>query len=471
MVALRSLVMALPAVLLTVAGLRNEGQTQLKLWVGACFLGACFLLLAWRGREQPIGQAALLLYLVGLAWLWSSRGVANEWFFQLAQALLLVIPLTLFALQTLRDSGAIASRRANLLAQRLAERKKWPAELKDCRTLPEVKALRESLAVDASPALNLLHHPSTQVRMAALAALEFRMDWGPNQAEMVLRFAQETREPLLRAAAVMALANIDDRILLEKLTEFLRDPAIEVRRAATEALLWDSEKRWGWIRQAVHQALADPVALHDGAMISDGPPLSANAVEDLLAWAAEKGPIALRAAQTLGANYNRVLAASPNPATMQFLKQQLGNPQTPPTLRMEVAQALRAISELDHALLDRLLDQANPSPLRLLAAEELLAGGPHAESLAALRDIARMSNREMALSTADVVQRRLGVDMGLALNQPLPLLHSRQAADVMRRLMKWAEQPDDEFSNKSNKPESRKRGSDSGTFHLPSGLK
>ena len=49
---------------------------------------------------------------------------------------------------------------------------------------------------------------------------------------------------------------------------------------------------------------------------------------------------------------------------------------------------------------------------------------------------------EIALSTADVVQRRLGVDLGLALGQALPALHSRQAAEVTRRVMVWAAQFD-----------------------------
>src|SRR5262249_29764448 len=58
----------------------------------------------------------------------------------------------------------------------------------------------------------------------------------------------------------------------------------------------------------------------------------------------------------------------------------------------------------------------------------------------ALRDVAKLPNRELALTAADVVQRRLGVDLGLALGQPLPPLHSRLAADVTRRLMRWAAQ-------------------------------
>ena len=63
-------------------------------------------------------------------------------------------------------------------------------------------------------------------------------------------------------------------------------------------------------------------------------------------------------------------------------------------------------------------------------------------AVASLRDLARLPNREIALHTADVVQRRLGVDLGIGLGQPLPPVHSRQAADITRRVMHWANQPE-----------------------------
>jgi hypothetical protein len=53
-----------------------------------------------------------------------------------------------------------------------------------------------------------------------------------------------------------------------------------------------------------------------------------------------------------------------------------------------------------------------------------------------------LPNREIALATADVIQRRLGIDLGLAMGQPLPPVHSRQAADITRRVMLWASEND-----------------------------
>src|SRR5439155_15954074 len=90
-----------------------------------------------------------------------------------------------------------------------------------------------------------------------------------------------------------------------------------------------------------------------------------------------------------------------------------------------------------------LLDPANPAPLRLIAAEALLAeGAESAEALSALRELARLPNREIALATADVVQRRLKAELGLVAGQPLPPLHSRQATEVSRRVRSWASQYD-----------------------------
>jgi hypothetical protein len=437
------------------------------LWLGATVqaLIFCFFLLTGRAWQQGIGTEITFIYLLSLAWLWGSNALGDDLFSHSAQFLMLVVPLALFAIGTLFESGAVAARRANLLAERLARRKDWPVQLADCRGVPEVKALRDALTIDAAPALNLMKDPRPQVQLAALTVLEFRSDWRPGQAQLVLNFAMKAREPLLRAAAVSALASIEDRMMIEKMAEFLRDPALEVRRAAVEALLWDCSARWAWIRQIVHQALSDPALVGDGAMMAEAPMLTSEALTDLEAWATEKGVVALRAAQTLGGFYQRVLSSTSDPALVQNLKQHVANVQAPPALRVEMAQVLRNVGELERGMQEALLDPANPAPLRLLASEELLAAGPHPQAAATLRDIARMPNREMALATADIVQRRLGVDLGLALGQPLPPLHSRPAADVMRRLMKWASHLGDPARTDSDAPEGRRR-KDSGSFGL-----
>ena len=440
--ALRTLVFVLPAAILLGAGMRCDGSTRLVLGLGAaCQFLICILAIASeRNLRQPLGTAVITVYLIALGWLWLAAQQRDDWFLHLAQAILLVVPLLLFSLGTLLGSGAPALRRARLLTERLTSRKHWPAELAACRNLPEVKALREAIYLDATPALGLLGHPRVAVRVAALAALEFRKNWRPGQAELVLQVAQHSPEPTVRAAAINALANADDRLLVEGLAGFLRDPSWEVRRAAAEALLWDGERRWPWIRMLVRQALADPDLQDDGPLRCEGAALTPEILDDLGAWAAEKGILAVRAAQSLAAHYGRVLSTQPDDALLDDLARQLASPQTPAPLRLELAELLRPTRRWETGLQEQLLDPKNPAPLRLLAADALLTDPQHAGALAALYDIARLPNREIALATADILQRRLGLDLGLVPGGSLPLVHSRQAAEVTRRVMLWAEQ-------------------------------
>ncbi len=447
MLAFRFAISLLPTVLLFGASLRQPGAENVLLWAATGFQGfVCLLsLLSRRTWGQPVGPSIITLYLVALAWFWCSDS-QNDWYTHLTKATLLVVPLGVFAFQTLHESGAPAIRRARLLADRLAHRKEWPTDLAACRALPEVKALRAALVIDAAPALALLQHSRQEVRVAALAALEFRKDWRPGQAELVLQAAQRAEQPAIRAAAVSALANVDDRSLVEAVAQFMHDPSTEVRRAATESLLWDTEHRWGWIRYIVRRVLADPLYANDGALHHEGQLLTPEAVADLTGWCAEKGVLASRAALTLGHHYSRALTERPEEKLVKALQHLLADPQTPAVLRVELGRLLQLHQELEVNLLERMLEPSNPAPLRLIAVETLLAEHadepPASAALSTLRDLARLPNREIALATADVIQRRLGVDLGLGLGQPLPAVHSRQAADITRRVMVWASQYD-----------------------------
>src|SRR5262245_44807665 len=220
----RMAILLLPATLLLIASLRSPGGPNLNLWLGVAFqlLVCCLTFLSRQGTRQAIGPSVITLYVIGLGWLWIAADARNDWYPNLAQALLLVVPLLVFGWQILTDSGAPALRRARALAGRLGARKEWPADLAACRELPEVKALREALHVDAAPALALLAKLSPQVRVAALAALEFRQEWKPGQVEVLLQVALRAEEPPVRAGAVAALANVDDRPVIEALAEFLR---------------------------------------------------------------------------------------------------------------------------------------------------------------------------------------------------------------------------------------------------------
>jgi hypothetical protein len=446
-------VLLLPAVVLAMAATRarNLQEPQMILWLGAgCLLimFGCLQLLGRRDGRLSLGTTVLILYLTGIGGLWSGLGSRHpsDPFFHFAFAILLLVALVVIGGQILADSGAQEMRSARMLAQRLEERKNWPADLTSCRTLSEVKALREAIHNDPVPALALLLQPRPEVRIAALAALEFRRHWEKGQAELVLSVAQHSPEVPVRAAAITALANIDDRLMIERLAEYLRDPSIEIRRATTEALLWNTERRWPWIREIVRHALADPTFQDDGQLIPDGQVLSQEAVDDLLAWASDKGVLAIRSAQTLAVHYERLLNEGADEQVVEDLQLALVDPHASAALRMELAQLLKKYNLLPKDLHEKLLDPLNPAPLRLIAAEALLSDGTSIHAVAALREVARLPNREIALSTAEVVQRRLGLDMGLTLGEPLPAIQSRKAADVTRRVMTWAVENEQEES-------------------------
>jgi HEAT repeat protein len=440
----RLLLLLLPALLLLGASLPAPDGVKPLLWLGALFqfLGCLLALLSRQGLREPAGPGMIMLYVIALGWLVAcSPPTGSDWFLYLSHSILLLFPLCFFGAQMLRDSGATALRQARSLAQRLARRTDWPPHLLDCRLLPEVKAFREALHIDASPALQLLSHPRAEVRVAALAALEFRQNWRPGQPHLVLYLAQTAHEPEVRASAVNALANIDDRVLVETLAEFLSDRSPLVRQITAEALLWDTEERWGWLRIAVHKALGDPTNQADGPLPVAGGRLGPEVLADLRAWTCEGGVLSERAALTLGAHYAQALAGGADPTLIERLRTELLELRTPPLLRLELAQLLHKHRELDDTVLRRLLDPSMPAPVRLIATEALLEQGSSSEAIAALYELGRLPNREIALATADVVQRRLGVDLGIPRGS-LPALHTRQAAEIARRVLIWATQLD-----------------------------
>ena len=433
-----------PAVLLALNGWRTTGEARQVYLIGAGFqLLICMSGLVTRVfQRQPISYALILLYGLGLAWMFIGKG-AQDWFFHLSQAFFLVVPLLALSMQTLTDLGAPALRRSRALTRRLEARRDWPKELDACRRLPEVKALREALYLDATPALELLHHPRPEVQIAALTALEYRTRWYPGQADLILQVAIRARQPEVRAAALAALANVEDRYVIESLGEHLRDPSPIVRRAAMEALLWDSELRWPWLRHAIRRCLADPICANDGPIRCEGAVLTPLAVDDLRAWSSEAGVIGLRSARSLATHYHQVLLE--NRASESHLAEilaQARDANAPAMLRVDLARVLRKHNALTEEVLLELLGTGNPTTLRLLAAEGLLTEGESEEAEATLRELARTANREIALATALVVQRCLEIDFGLVPDQPLPALHTRQAAEVSRRVMTWASQED-----------------------------
>lgn len=449
----RSVILLLPSALILAAIVRGWEHRPLFLVTGLAFqLVICLAsFLSSQSWNHSIGPSIVTLYLTAVAWLWFGDGI-NDWFTHLSKGVLIGIPILVFGYQTLMESGAPVLRRANNLASRLANRQDWPADLLQCRALPEVKAFRATLAFDAAPALAMLQNPRVEVRVAALSALEFRKDWRPGQAELVMQVAQRAEEPVVRAAAVLALSNLEDRMMIESLAQFLNDPSRDVRRAAVEALLWESENRWSWIRFAIRRTMSDPLFKDDGPLLPEGQLLSSEVVKDLTAWCAEKGLISARSAETLAAHYNRLMCEQPDPTLVALLRAQLGDPQTPAVLRLELGRVLQVHQELDETLLEQMLDPGTPATLRLIACETILSQEKDSllksVAICSLRDLGRLPNREIALGTADVVQRRLNIDLGIGIGSAsgaLPPVNSRQATDIVRRLIAWASQGEEDL--------------------------
>jgi hypothetical protein len=435
-------VLFFPAAVLWIAGQQAApGWQRTGLFVGSS-IG--IVLAVWLIRSEMLhgavtGKTCLALYAFALLVVWRCSDDLSQWFPHLCIGLLLTVPLLVLALQELYSTSASAPRRAHLLLTRLTERKDWPVHLGECRTLPEVRALRDTLHHDPTPALMLLMHPKPEVRFAVLAALAFRPRWKRPQALLVLQVSRYAPEPQVRAAAVTALAHVTDPHLLSHLGSFLRDPVAEVRRATAEALFTDIRERWSAVRHAVRAALADPRCGSDGALPIPGV-LPAVALTDLTVWSGEIGAVGKRSALTLIGYYRRAVQEGLSPQLVDHLCDQMTSARVPAAIRVEIAPLLRDCGRLPGDVLARLLQSDQPSALRLLAAEALLQKGPDDRAVLALRDVARQPNRELAIAAAVIIQKWLRVDMGLPISQPPPPPQSKQGAEVTRRVMQWAAQ-------------------------------
>jgi hypothetical protein len=424
-------------------------------FLGTGLLGLLGMVLVPQTRlgEPSTALAIITLYVLAQVWLWfSHQAYQRHWYQYFAQGALLLVPSLLFAAMTLVRTGVHAIRQARLIIQQLLLRADWPADHELIQALPEVLALREVLQTDASPALALLHNARPELQVAALSALAYRRRWQSGQEEMVLQVAQQAPDPSVRVAAITALVHCADRFLLESVAEFLHDLSPRVRRAAVAAVFAGAERHWSTLRFIVHKALSDPHFRKDGALPLPSGELPAQVLADLHEWAAEGGGLARRASQTLAAYYGQLLHSRADADSLaEELRQKLLDPKLPPVLRVDLAHLLHDQHLLDAATLEPLLAADQPVALRLLAADALLAAGVHSEAERALYDVARLPNREITLSAAQIVQRRLGVDLGLNL-QKIPAVQSRQAAEIARRVMEWAASAQPRPADESHPP-------------------
>lgn len=423
---------------------RPPESARFSLFIGAAALAitGAALLAYFRTLAVPVGSTALITHGLALIWLLvmlpglEERPWAGVWAYAM-EAWFAGVAIIILVQHWLIRSGAVLFRKARILSQHISTKEDWPPDLAACKDLPLTKEFRDAIVFDAAPAVDLLANRRPEVRMVALSALEFRATWRPGQIDQVLNYVQGEAVPAVRVAAINAVANVDERRPTELLSEALHDHDPRVRQAASDALFWDNRRPWEWMRNGVRATLADP-KLHDcGSLLREGQTLPREGVQSFLAWAAERGQVSVRAAQTLAVYYLRALQERTEDVREDLMRCVL-DPQAPPLLRIQFARLLAKNRMIDIPTLERLVDASNPAPLRLMASELLLSVGYNSSAVNCLREVSKLPNRELALDTARIVQNFLNVDMGLAVGAPPPPAGSPKAAEIARRLTLWA---------------------------------
>jgi hypothetical protein len=430
------LILLVPAGGLAILALRME-STPLGVGAAVAVLGAAVLITQPAAWRPPASGAVILLHLTALTWAWVYTHGSSDALTRAVRGGMLLAPVLLLAVHDLHRTGAEPRRRVKRLCRAIQGRSRWPETVAEIGQLPEVRALREAVRWEAGPVFALFNDLRPEVRAAAFAALEGHQVWRAREAAAMLTAANKTTEPAVRALAVTALGGVSDAQSLNGLGVFLRDPAPEVRSAAALACADAVGRKWAFVREAVRAYLGDPKFNSDGGLPGTAGHLSPVAVCDLTSWAAENEPLGSRAVQTLIEHYADVLQTNADYDLILDLSHQVTDPNTPTGLRVELAGLLRGLGLLTPELLDRMSNSDQPGPIRLLAAEALLAANPaDPDGIDVLRGLGRQSNREMALAIARILQTHLKLDLGLPAEGIE--LKTKQAGEVARRVLQWA---------------------------------
>jgi hypothetical protein len=429
-------ILLVPAAVLGGLAARYDSRL-LAIGAAAELLGAALFLRAGVAWKPPASGSVILLYVMALGWCWFHTRAIHEPPAAFARGVLLLGPVILLFSHDLTRTGAEARRRAKRCCARIRNRRTWPADPTVLNRLPEVLALKDAVVLDASPIFGLFNDPRPEVRMAAFASLEGRKVWRPAEIAVVLHKIHQMDDPAVRAVAITALSCVDDPVTIGQLANFLRDPEPAVRLAAIRTALTFPSQRWVIIREDVRAYLADQRFSNDGGLPTSAGRLPAVAVCDLTAWAAEADPLGPRAVRALVEHYAHNLRSTVAYDLVSDLSQQTSDPNTPAALRVELAYLLRSFNVLTPDLLDRMTNADQPGPIRLLAAEAMLMTNPtDPDALDVLRGLGRQPNREIAIAVAKVLQQHLGFDMGLPADRLA--LHSKVAAEVVKRVQQWA---------------------------------
>ena len=429
------LLLAIPPVVLMLSAMRHDSFLLTCGAAGALFGSLLFVGYAriWR---PPVCGSVIIITLTALAWLWFGVQGPSTSFDHLCRAILLSLAIGLLIANDLTRSGVEARRRAVKLCRKLQERTWWPNDKSEFPLLPEVRALRFVLQDTPESAIRLFHDPRAEVRLSLFLALQSRPYWRSNEAAAVITAIKAETEPDVRAEGIRTLAEANDTRVIAAVSGFLRDPSPAVRKAVIQTLLNGPAEKWYLVRETIRVAMADPKFNTEGALPGSAGILAPIATIDLFNWASENEPLGGRATATIVAHYSRLLCDDLHPSLASEICQDIIDPTTPPGLRIELAVMMRELGLFLPQYLDRMTDIDQPSPLRLMAVETLLAHDPaNADAIDVLRGLARHANRETILEVARLLQTYLRIDMGLTQRSNFT---NRHAAEVTRLVNNWA---------------------------------
>lgn len=428
-----ALLLVPPAVLGLAALYR--GSAVLAVGAIAQVLGAALLVRSRYAWRPPTSGIVICLYLIALGWLWFATHADPDPFTRFARGLFLVLIVGLLVCHDFTRTGVEPRRRAKKWTHALLTRTHWPREADAVASLPEVRALYAAVRDDPTLAFSLLEDPRPEVQLAGLSALRNRDGWRWDAAAVVLEVGRKTVVPEVRAGVLRAVATADTGDVAKAIGEALRDPSPEVRAAATDALLAGGDARWSVLRNAVRAALADAHLAADGPLPNAAGRLPVSGICDLINWAAEPGTLSERAVRTLVTHHHHTLLAGTDHGLGAELGRQVTDAETPPVLRLELALLLRNLELIPPELQDRMTDPDQPSPVRLIAVEVMLAANPDdVTALDVLRGLGRQQNRETGLAIARVLQKYCGVAFGL----PATGASVKQQTDAVQRVYRWA---------------------------------
>ena len=426
-----------PSAMLAITAAYLQGQARsVSIGVGVTLAVEGLFVFTRFGSKRSVGGFLTIAFYTVAALVLRFNSPDMDWVGTHAMLAISILVALVLLIRSELTSTSGNSRRIKFLVSQLLARKEWPASFEDYKACPQVRSLRDGLGDNAAPVLPLLAHDDIRVQMAALTAIEFFPTWRKGQVEVVLQRATYTDQPAVRAAALLALANVVKTRHIAALLPYLTDTNDAVRRAATIAVLWDPS-RWNDVRSNIRAALAAPHAAKDGPLPCSGS-LPSWALQDLVNWAVESGPVGKRSTATLIRHCKKAIHEDGSPQAIERVSSLVANPKVPAAIRVELAHRLQSADAFPIDVAVNLLGQGNPTMLRVLAAGAILMHREDPLAVEVLREAAKQPNREITLAAADLVQRFLGVDLGLTVGGQLPATNSREAAEITRRVQKWA---------------------------------